>query len=105
MKPARPPAATPQINAPRVLTASRFLPATAWPDWKTAARPTAIARNDFCIPSLSSSLVADVACFVPRSIVIEARATDHLRGTSLMQDLGHRVQVPTDGLLVHLPMD
>jgi len=47
----------------------------------------------------------DVACFVPRSIVIEGRATEHLRGTILMQDRGHRVEGRTDGLLVHLRMD
>src|SRR5260370_35766236 len=57
MKRERPRAATPQINTPRALTASRSLPAKAWPDWKTVARPTAIARSNFCITSLPLSLI------------------------------------------------
>src|SRR5882672_1628422 len=83
MKPARPPAATPQINMPRFLTASRSLPARTGPDGRTMARPIAIARNNFCIPtSLPFSL---------------------MHGTILKQDRGHRLEGrqpcrATDGL-------
>src|SRR5260370_35116706 len=57
MRPARPPAGTPQINPPRALPASPSLPAKAGPDWTPVARPTAIARSNFCITSLPLSLI------------------------------------------------
>src|SRR5260370_4260859 len=77
MKPARPPAATPQINTPRALTASRSLPAKAWPDWKTVARPTAIARSNFCITSLPLSLILGPDSLKPANEIGQDRV-EHL---------------------------
>ena len=109
MKPARPPAATPQINSPRALTASRSLPARAGPDGKTAARPIAIARNDFCIASPLFFPIADTPRYVvPRSTGIDARGTERpLAGTipgAAMQDRGHGFDRRLHGLLVDLRM-
>src|SRR5882757_5342445 len=87
MKPARPPVATPQINTPRALTASRSLPARAWPDGKTVARPSAIARSSLCIADPPPSFILAPLLRHPCSTTVEACARDYLLAEqSLMQD-------------------
>src|SRR5882757_5834024 len=87
MKPARPPAATPQISTPRAFAASRSLPAKARPDGRATARPSAIARSSLCIADLPPSFILAPLLRHPCPTVVEACARDYLLAEqSLMQD-------------------
>src|ERR1700730_7621001 len=106
MKPARPPAATPQISTPRAFAASRSLPARAWPDGRATARPSAIARSSLCIADLPLSFILAPLLHHPCSTVVEACARDYLLAEqSLMQDHCRLMLFRTAGGRIDLKLD